>query len=459
MLTRREYKGPWWLPGNESNQLPGTLVVEKGKTTLEVIGDFGRELISKTARERVYSLQLEERSRLLGTSTDGKPITLEGIWEGSSKIHFPGLPTANYRAGTTLVGRHFAEGETIAFDEIAISASDLNAWTQVSGFRTSIETEELDDEGHAAFVGTEVRYEAPDEIRIPLARGEEIALRFTCHGRGLWGRSDRVEIRQEAALHWRFPRPIDLFSVFDRVGQVRNFLSLAVGRPVSITSVAGFKDGHKLGSSNSLSPIDLYWEISHNPDPPESARDPREMLFTLNQVEPDASTVIKRWLARQDRLEPVFNLYFGTLYHPSLYLEVRFLAFAQALETYDFRRRRKPGSRSLAERTYDVLRQCRTVTSRIVGADSDRFVTDFKNTRNYYTHYNPKLEGKAATGAALYLLTLELQTILEMSFLRQLGFPCRTIEEVLARAGRFAQIEHFRSRVAQQEAKEAQEME
>src|SRR6266508_4610302 len=33
------------------------------------------------------------------------------------------------------------------------------------------------------------------------------------------------------------------------------------------------------------------------------------------------------------------NLYFGTLYNPNLYIDVRFLALAQALETYDFRRR------------------------------------------------------------------------------------------------------------------------
>jgi hypothetical protein len=122
------------------------------------------------------------------------------------------------------------------------------------------------------------------------------------------------------------------------------------------------------------------------------------MLFTLKEAEPATSTVIKKWLARQDRLEPVFNLYFGTLYHPSLYLEVRFLAFAQAIETYDYRRRRKPGKKTLAKRTHDVLRQCRRVAKRIVGDDTEAFVVDFKNARNYYTHYDPKLEKKAASG-------------------------------------------------------------
>jgi ApeA N-terminal domain 1 len=401
-------------------------------------------VISETPEQRTFSLNLEEKPRLLGTSTDGKPITLEGLWEAGQEIHFPGLPTADYRARVTLVGKHFPADERVAFDEIAIGASDLNAWTRVHGFATSIETEPFDDDGHVAFVGAEVRYEAPGDIHIPLAGGEELVLRFSCQSKGLGARSAKVELRQEATLHWRFSKPVDLASVFSRVGQIRNFLSLAVGRPVSITSVTGFQDAYKLERVDAPRPIEIYWEIPHNPDPPESERDPREMLFTLTEAEPDASTVIKRWLARQDRLEPVFNLYFGTLYHPSLYLEVRFLAFAQALETYDFRRRRKPARRTLAERTHDVLRQCRGVSGRIVGADPDAFVTDFKNARNYYTHYDPRLKKKAADGAALLLLTVQLQAILEMSLLRQLGFPCRAVAQILERGDRFSEIGHLR---------------
>jgi hypothetical protein len=106
---------------------------------------------------------------------------------------------------------------------------------------------------------------------------------------------------------------------------------------------------------------------------------------------------MRRWFAPQGRLEPVFNLFFGTLHHPDLYLEVRFLSYAQAVETYDFRRRAKPGQKTLAERMRDVLDECRTVSGRIVGAepgDQEEFITDFKNSRNYYTHYTQILRRK-----------------------------------------------------------------
>ena len=73
------------------------------------------------------------------------------------------------------------------------------------------------------------------------------------------------------------------------------------------------------------------------------------MLFTLPEASPDISRVMRHWFAKQARLRPVFNLFFGTRYHPDMYLEVRFLAYAQAIETYDYRRRRKPGKKSLAQ--------------------------------------------------------------------------------------------------------------
>jgi hypothetical protein len=178
------------------------------------------------------------------------------------------------------------------------------------------------------------------------------------------------------------------------------------------------------------------------------------MLFALPEAKPDISTVMKKWLVRQKNLEPVFNLFFGTMYHPSLYLEVRFLAYAQAIETYDYRRRRKPGRRHLIDRLRDVLARSRKVTKRIVGTTDDEleeFLARFRDTRNYYTHYNPRMESRAASGTALLLITLQLRAVIEMSLLRELGFPSSAIDETLERARRYEEISHFRAMLESEE--------
>lgn len=454
MLEKHEFKGIWSLPDPEAENLTGTLTVDRGKADLELIGDFGHELLSETSREKAYSLDPADQLRVLGSSTDGKDITLEKVEARNYLVSMPGLPVAHYTAQAILVGKHFAEGDPIAFDEISIRASDLNAWTRVSGFDVHHDFEKLDGTEFLTFTGFAIDYKVPDDIEIQLARGERAFIRYGAKNKGLVGGTGHVDVTQEAAIHFRFPRPAGLDQVFRRVSEIRNFLSLAVGRPVSILSVSGYLDDYA-EASGTRRPIELLWQVPHNPDPPERSRGSREMLFSLPEASPDISSVMKKWLARQSRLRPVFNLFFGVLYHPDLYLEVRFLTFAQAIETYDHRRRPRAGTIHLSRRVRDVLSLSRTVSKRIVGPDEehlDVFIKGLVDSRNYYTHYDPKLDGKVAEGVSLYLLTLQLRAVIEMVLLRELGFPARSIDAILERGRRYEEIQHFKAMVAKEEA-------
>lgn len=457
MVATHEYRGLWWLPSDDAEKLPGTLTVIKGAAALELIGHFGHELLSETEREKTYSLHLAEQPRIVGMSTGGKPITLEGHRAAPHTVSLPGIATATYERNVTLIGKQFADGEDIVFDEIAIRASDLNDWTRVSGFDSQIGMEKHKEKDYLVFSNVGIRFDAPDDIDIALARGESAFIRFSAQGQGIGPGTDHIAIHQEAALHLRFAKRIALYPMFDRVSQIRNFLSLAVGRPVAILSVSGFQDDYVRDETETPLPIELLWEIPYNPDPPTRARHPGEMLFTLPEATPEISTVMKSWFAKQVRLPPVFNLFFGVRHNPGMSLEVRFLAYAQAVETYDSRRRRKPAKKTLAEHMGDVLGECRTVSRRIVGSepgDQAAFIETFKIARNYYTHYNPRLEKKAARGAALFLLFIQLQAIIEMSLLRELGFGCRSIDAILERVRRYAEIEHLKAIIAEDEAED-----
>jgi ApeA N-terminal domain 1 len=481
MVETHEYKGLWWLPDNEETKLSGTLTVTKGNAELDLIGHFGLKLISDDGNELAYALELEERPRIVGISTMGKRITLERHGVASPSFHFPGIETAIYRPEVVLTGKMFADDEEVGFDEIAIHASDLNTWTRVSGFQTKIGGKEQEGTGYFISTTVDVRFEAPDAIEIPLDNGEHARIEFRAPSEGVGPGSERVSVSQTAALHLRFAKRADLNEVFERVGQLRNFLTLAVGRPVAILAVTGYQADYLREKSVERAPIEILWPVTHNPDPPARPRHPIEMLFTLPEATPNISEVMKNWFAKQADLKPVFNLFFGMRYHPSMYLDVKFLAYAQAVETYDFRRRdphELPPARhkkrlsaivgaapeewrewlrmklassnylTLDQRIRDVLAACPEVRSKIVGRtdeEVDAFVTTFKQSRNYYTHYNPKLEKKAPTGAALYLLVVQLQAIIEMSLLRELGFSCDAIDEILERVRRYAEVAHFKS--------------
>jgi hypothetical protein len=223
-------------------------------------------------------------------------------------------------------------------------------------------------------------------------------------------------------------------------------------------------------------PLKVLYALARNPEPP-LRRAPREPLFRLPQVRNRLAQVLSEWLSHQDLYGPVFDLYFGTLYNPTSYREQRFLAHAQAIETYDRLKRPRAKEREPAEhqtlvkeiveavpaktrpwlkeklawsndltlsrRIEYVLDGCPAITARIVGSEGrTAFVKAVRNTRNYYTHYDPGLKAKAATeGRDMHRLTVQLRAVLETIFLRDIGFTCEEIEASLDRARRFEEID------------------
>lgn len=483
MIETYEYGGLWWLPSEETKKLSGTLTITRGQGELAVLGSFGHDVLDKSEDALVLSPIPRDVPRILGMTTAGREVTLEACTTSNSRQNFPGIPTTTYRARVVLFNAWFTEEEEIVFDEISLRTSDLDTWAYVSGFGQSISDEEHPETGLSVVTAIDIHFEPPPAITIPLDHGEEAKVDFAVRYSGLRPVTTDVNLSHTASFRLRYANPRPLHDALLSVGQLRNFLSLAVGRPQTVLTVKAFKDDFVRPESKTRQPIELLFEIVHNPDPPESPLHPTFMLFTLPEAKPGISEAMRAWFGRQELLRPVFNLYFAMLYHPAMYRDVHFLAYAQAVETYDFRRRNAteipsdqheqriaeilaaspPGHRGwlerklaysnelgLRRRVRDVMNECPTVSSKIVGetaADRRAFIAGFVDSRNYYTHYNPDLERRAATGVALALLVVQLRALIEMSLLRELGFSCGDIDSILDRVQRYAAIQNLKAQV------------
>jgi hypothetical protein len=470
VIESYEHKGYWWLPTDESNKLSGTLTITRGRAELDLLGQFDHN-----------QLRAERVPRILGQTTKGKAITLEDCPSFGSSLNFPGISTTTYSPRIVLVGAWFLEGEEVTFDEIAIRTSELDTWVGVSGFSQKITGGEQPGTGHFVPSAFDIRFEPAAPIVIPLDQGEEAKIEFGFQQSGMSPVTTEISMSQKASLRLRYGHPKSLEGISTSVGQLRNFLSLAIGKPVTVISVTGFKDDFIRQGATHPEPIEVLWEIPRNPDMTGRPLHPTEMFFTLSEASPSLSEVMKAWFSRQKSLRPVLNLFFGMLYEPRPYRDVQFILYAQAIETYDSRRRSatdlpedehthlvtavlaatsSPQHRkwlrerishnrpTLRQRMKAVLNECPAVRGNIIGPteeDVETFVDLFVASRNYYTHYDPSGEGKAAKGTALLVLIFQLRAAIEMALLRELGFEDQAIDRILERARRYEEIRHFKN--------------
>lgn len=136
-----------------------------------------------------------------------------------------------------------------------------------------------------------------------------------------------------------------------------------------------------------------------------------------------------------------------------------FLTLVQGLETYDRRTtsleargrdgchcgRREPTLRMRLDR---IVSEAAIVGERICG-DKEAFVSAVVDGRNYYTHYDERLERRAPKGIRLVPLTAQLKALTEACLLGEVGFSSEEINVMFDRIDRYAHIEHLQNVVAE----------
>ena len=312
-----------------------------------------------------------------------------------------------------------------------------------------------------------VTYHPPDPVVVQLRDGTEISVAFSWSWSGMQVVTTEAHVEQRAKLVVSFPSPTELPDAIAIGGKLRNFLNLGVGHPVHPLEIVGILNpaaaGHPAPATKvepRVMAIEVFYRMSDDPAPADLDRKvyPHEMPFSLDDVRETLGDRLTSWIERYELLKPTFDLYFGVVYGAMRYLEPRFLTLAQALETYHRRattnvaptpaaeqptprrRRREP---TLRERLADILQRCPDVTTKLV-SDPELFLDQVVKGRNYYTHYDESLHGRAPQEIKLLPLTAQLRAFIEMCLLIEIGFTSAEIDGIFERSDRYRDIEHLR---------------
>jgi hypothetical protein len=481
-------RGLWWLPELPDDEIAGTLDFSSdGGATLELLGLLG----APTELPARFRHELQSRPVIHGLTTSGEQITLLECMAVADTIG-TGVSTSRYKPGYILRGAHVRAFGELRVSQLVVSFDHLADWYGPKAIRRTW----TDVEGGGTSRGLRVEVSAdlisrghPDSV-VSLPFGE---IELTTIVQTQFGSLSRVSLTQEVAFDITFREARSLRTVLhDVIYHLQNLITLGSGVPqtaavvrVKINRTASQGVGTPAEEERSRF-VEVVFETTRTAASPSEASPRRhQMPFTFADIRPVWGTVLARLFETAERIRPVYELYFAAVYSPHLYLQNRFLNFAQAAES--LHRTMWPVSPPLSPELFAVVQQRvaatlsdsalglptsarRDLISRasfwnqpslrrrlreLVVADPELrdvlkelveapkvFCDVVVGTRNYLTHYDPNDSHHVRSLGALFRLTEQLGCLLQVHFMHLLGVPRAVIERhTLRRAREISQIE------------------
>ncbi len=217
---------------------------------------------------------------------------------------------------------------------------------------------------------------------------------------------------------------------FDRMLQYtrlfQDLFSFILSRSTCPTFLKGYKSGSK---------IEVYFTPVHN-EKDLTKQPPVCQLLCYNEVANRFAAIIENWISKESGLEPLRFLYFGTKYLPSLFIDNRFLFYIlfyiQGIEAYSrlnqYNSDNSNNKIALRVRLSSILERYKDILNRF--RVDNNIISGIVNTRNYYTHFSDELKKKALKDMFLFLATEQLELIIKIILLGELGFSNAEISDL-----------------------------
>lgn len=460
---KKEYQGVWWLPSDNLKKIAGVLSFseQNGRAILSLIGGFN-DIQVLNANQTILLI--------FGFSSDGKKITLFGCGISGTKLSFPGFPTEKYSVQRVFIGVHFNSKDDIKFQSVAVLYSNASEWVGLSGITFNLPSEDQK---------FSLQYSPKKISEVNIDDDCKIEILHRATGQPPKHSIDMTEAGIKEKVYFRIVakenQAFDWF--FKKMQLLSNFLTLGIGSPVFPLSIDGTSEQAitMVDSKKHYEQISIFFIMADHEEPLKHyAWD--KMFFAFGHIAKDFEMMIKKWFEKAELLDPVYDLYCGTLYNSAMYLQHEFLSLIQALETYhrrvyggkyledesyrpiclsieqaiptsiesDFKvslkARLKYGNEfSLRKRLKQIIDKHTVFISHLI-ANPDEFITQVVDTRNYLTHYSAELESKKIKGYELYVLSQKIKFLIEICFLVELGLSDDNIKKRLNEDHRYGHI-------------------
>ncbi|MBY4870741.1 hypothetical protein K6W76_30310 [Burkholderia anthina] len=431
-------EGYFWRPG-DTETLSGRLrISEVGKGELELLGAFDGPLGTFTPESANVAM--------IHGLIEGGEVTLYNCFYIKRSLGIGTVSRSKLRVGAVFRGAHLPAKADVRFSELDLAISGLGDWLQIRGITSRLEF----DAASNTLKSVNVSYIPPPVIHV-VVPGLRIGFEFRCTA-PFGGQSTGAAITQQVRMTIAPDVPLPFEALLAQAGRLVNFLSFAADEVLSIDAIEALSPTATIDldvGTKSL-PLKVFFETSTETTTVDLQR--HTMLFAYPDVADQLAQMMTVWLERHEVLAPAFNLYFAVRSGRHSYLESAFLSIAQALETLHDRTTHATleSPEEFAKRVERILAGCPeefqewlaaelayankpTLRNRLKAmlkpfaghfgnADArKKFVDRAVDTRNYLTHYDPRLAERAAHGVEIYYLTAKLEALFQLQLLSMVG--------------------------------------
>jgi len=454
MFEKLELQGYWYIPKLPENLVPGTLNFTQSEgIVLELLGHFG----DYKENEDYHKLDI-----ICGLSKEGIKITLVDSFCNNSTSYSPGMDVSSYVSNKLFTNVWLNSLDEIKIEEAKIEFTDVDKWVGISGF-------DIDDT--AEYNTIKSIFKLPEKIVLCKTNAFEISIEFYLKNYKIdFDFQKDLSLEQSVKLVIIFYEPVNLkdFESFYRI--LQNFFSLLVTQPVYPRKIE-FRCDSIEEAKNNYNKIGRLIEYCYDiPSVVKTIKNlqGRNMILRLKENKVKAGLLLLNWIDKAKKLQPVLDLFFGTLYNDNLFTNNVFLNYIQGIETYH---RRIYGGTDLPEVEHneritfiinsikneaqkkwlcEKLQYSNEITLRkrlkFLFEKYETVIGDYRNlglinkiinTRNYLTHFSNYKKEDLFDGISLYYAAMFNKMLLLVILFSEMGVAEKDLEKIFGKNSKY----------------------
>lgn len=452
MQDEIHFRGAWFLPDNRETQIPGLLNFNPSKgVDLQLFG-----ILDGTDGENDMDLPV-----ICGITEDGKKITLYKCYRYTRHFNSNGLESCSYEALFMLVGLLMPVQE-LKFKSVQMEVQDFDRWLKIYGFQKNEFNKETKQ--------TVVQYQQPDDLSFILYDDVKCNFKFSTYAPSTT-RTSTLAIKQVAEVSLYKEGETDFQTLFDLFHSFQMFLTLSYFEKPLIKKITLTKEIQSQKHGVHETSVELFFRSEVTSETYEEKASSHKFLFIYNDIKQNFQAILSKWFEAEDTLAPTIYGLAEAFSKNKTAVEFSFLNVAHAIETLHRRRRKNSvlsaenykarldeiiksvspayatwlkaklefgNEPTLHERLHELVGELpESIKKALLKPTPEKFIQDFKRSRNYYTHYNQTLEKKALKGGELFYLKERSKILLICFVLKEIGFNNIELEKIIFNKGVF----------------------